>query len=48
MKMHYFFKNLLIYSLKKIILSKIKIMSRPKEGCTRILNLFTPMAGFFV
>ena len=39
MKMHYFFKNLLLYSQTKYIIMMTK------EGSTKIVNFTTPRAG---
>ena len=44
MKMHYFFKNLLLYSQAYIRQTKYIVMMR-KEGSTKIVNFMTPGAG---
>ena len=46
-KMHYFFKSLLIYSHAYIRKTKF-IVLMTKEGSTKIVNYMTPGAGIFV
>ena len=46
-KMHYFFKNLLLYSHAYIRQTKY-IVVMTKEGSTKIVNFMTPGAGAFV
>ena len=43
-KMHYFYKNLLLYSQASIRQSKY-IVLMTKEGSTKIVNFLTPGAG---
>ena len=47
MKMHYFFKNLLLYSQALIRQTKYVVMMT-KEGSTKIVNFMTPGAGVLV
>ena len=47
MKMHYFFKNLLLYFQAQIRPTKYKVMMT-KEGSTKIINFMTPGAGVLV
>ena len=46
-KMHYFFKNLLLYSQTYIKQTKYIVMMN-KEGSTKIVNFMTPRAGVLV
>ena len=46
-KMHYFFKNLLLYSQALIRQTKYVLMMN-KEGSTKIVNFMTPGAGVLV
>ena len=46
-KMHYFFKNLLLYSLAKIRITKSKVIMT-KEGSTKIVNFMIPGTGVHV
>ena len=43
-KIHYFFKNLLLYSQAEIRKTKYIVMMT-KEGYTKIVNFMTPAAG---
>ena len=43
-KMHYFFKNLLLYSQAYIRQTKCIVMT--KEGSTKMVTFMTPRAGF--
>ena len=43
-KLHYFFKNLLLYSQAQIRQTQYKVMMI-KEGSTKIVNFMTPRAG---
>ena len=45
--MHYFFKNLLLYSQALIRQTKYIVMMT-KEGSTKIVNFMTPGAGVLV
>ena len=47
MKMHYFFKNLQLYSQAYIRKTKYLVVMT-KEGSTNIINFMTPVAGVFV
>ena len=47
MKIHYFFKNVLIYSQVEIRQTKYIVMMI-KEGSTKIVNFMTPGAGVLV
>ena len=44
-KMHYFFKNLLLYSQAYIRQTKFLVLIN-KEGSTKIVNFMTPRLGF--
>ena len=46
-KMHYFLKNLLVYSHEKIRQTKYIVMMT-KEGSTKIVNFMTPGAGILM
>ena len=46
-KMHYFFKNLLLYS-KAVIRQTKYVVMMTKEGSTKIFNFMTPGAGVLV
>ena len=46
-KIHYFFKNLLLYSQAYIKQTRYKVMMT-KEGSTKIVNFLTPWQFFFV
>ena len=43
-KMHYFFKNLLLFSQEYIRQTKYIVLIN-KEGCTKIVTFMTPGAG---
>ena len=45
--MHFFFKNLLLYSQTLISQTKYVVMMT-KEGSTKIVNFMTPRAGILV
>ena len=46
-KIHYFFKNLLLYSKAHIRQTEGKVMMS-KEGSTKIINFITPRTGILV
>ena len=46
-KLHYFFKNILLYSKALIRQTKYLVMMN-KEGSTKIVNFMTPGAGVLV
>ena len=46
-KIHYFFKNLLLYIHAEIRQTKFKVMTT-REGSSKIVNLMTPRTGMLV